>query len=124
MAELRGVRLARPRGRALDSAERRQVAESLYLTRWLERPLDAVEAAERATEQAVKLAPTPLRDGSASIAPQVSRQKTIFRARYIGLSQRDAAEACKALKRKKLGCLILSPDAAAAGAPVASQSQG
>lgn len=84
----------------------------------------ARESAERATEQAIKLAPTPLRDGSASIAPQVSRQKTIFRARYIGLSQRDAAEACNALKRKKLGCLILSPDEAAAGAQVASQTKG
>ncbi|HJS31442.1 MAG TPA: D-alanyl-D-alanine carboxypeptidase [Alphaproteobacteria bacterium] len=78
------------------------------------------ESAERATEQALKLAPTPLRDGAVSIAPQVSRQKTIYRARYIGLSQRDAAEACKALKRKKLSCLMLSPDEAAAGARVAA----
>ena len=79
------------------------------------------ESAERAAEQALKLAPTPLKDGTASVAPQVSRQKTIYRARFVGLSQREAAEACKTLKRKKLGCLMLSPDEVAAGAQLAAR---
>jgi D-alanyl-D-alanine carboxypeptidase len=65
-------------------------------------------AAHRATEQATKLAPTYLSDATVEVTPHATKKGSMFRARLVGISEKDARKACKALKRK-MECVTLTP---------------
>jgi D-alanyl-D-alanine carboxypeptidase len=59
-------------------------------------------------DRASRMLPYRLRHARISIALGTTR--AIYRAQLIGLSQGDAGEACRLLKRRGLGCVTLPPD--------------
>jgi D-alanyl-D-alanine carboxypeptidase len=70
--------------------------------------------AEKAAQNAAKLAPATLVNGEIKIVPTSPKKgKPIYRARIAGLSKSEAAKACAALQAKNMAC-IRKPDGAAA----------
>ncbi len=65
-------------------------------------------AARRAAEQATKLAPTHLGDATFEVEPHTTKKGQMYRARLVGISEKDARKACRALKRK-MACMPLAP---------------
>lgn len=68
--------------------------------------------ARRATEQAMKLAPTYLSDAKVELVPIQRRQGALYRARLIGLTETEARKACRALQKRRMSCMTLGPDEA------------
>lgn len=58
--------------------------------------------------QAVKTVPDPLGDGDVQVVPLALRNGgTVYRARILGIDKADAYQACRALKAKRLSCMVL-----------------
>ena len=75
-------------------------------------------AAERRGNAAADLIPGVLADTDVSIQSTRDRKGDVYRARIVGLERKEAADACKLLKRKGFGCMIVPPakaDAVAGG---------
>ena len=75
-------------------------------------------SAERRGNAAANLIPGVLADTDVSIQSTRDRKGEVFRARIVGLERGEAADACKLLKRKGFGCMIVPPakaDAVAGG---------
>jgi D-alanyl-D-alanine carboxypeptidase len=69
--------------------------------------------AEKAAQNAAKLAPATLVNGEIKIVPTSPKKgKPIYRARIAGLSKSEAAKACAALQAKNMAC-IRAPDGSA-----------
>jgi D-alanyl-D-alanine carboxypeptidase len=67
------------------------------------------DAAREAARKAVKLAPTHLDGASVSIAEYERKKKSLYRARLVGVSEKEARQACRVLERKGVDCRPLSP---------------
>jgi D-alanyl-D-alanine carboxypeptidase len=80
-----------------------------------------LDQAQRAIQQARKLAPTPLHASAADIQKigGKGRDANLLRARLTGLTSKAAREACEALKSRRQACLVVGPSVAQA-APVPS----
>lgn len=65
-------------------------------------------AQERAI-QATRVAPALLKPASVSIQKVAKTSKTFYRARLIGLSEKDARRTCRLLESKKFQCLPIPP---------------
>lgn len=63
--------------------------------------------AKEAAQQALRSAPSVLSGTFVSVSRQQTRKRTVFRAVLIGLSKDDADAACRLLKKKKQGCLVV-----------------
>jgi D-alanyl-D-alanine carboxypeptidase len=75
-------------------------------------------AAERRANAAVDLLPGVLAD-AISIEATSDKKGDVFRARLVGLEREEAADACRVLKRRGFGCLLVPPakaDSVASGA--------
>ena len=70
-------------------------------------------AQERAI-QATRVAPSLLKPASVSIQRVAKTSKTFYRARLIGLSEKDARRTCRVLESKKFQCLPIPPSQALA----------
>jgi len=81
-----------------------------------------VDPARRATEQAVKLAPTYLSDAKVELVPVQRRQEMLYRARFVGLTETAARKACSALKKRRMSCITLSPDETINASQIAAHS--
>lgn len=66
-------------------------------------------SAERQAEAAVRVAPGPLGDAGVSILAVHDAERTLYRARLVGLSEHAARDACGLLKRKRIGCTLVAP---------------
>jgi D-alanyl-D-alanine carboxypeptidase len=75
-------------------------------------------SAEKRANHAADLIPGALADTDVSIESTRDKKGEVYRARIVGLERDEAADACKLLKRKGFGCMIVPPaktDAVAAG---------
>jgi D-alanyl-D-alanine carboxypeptidase len=75
-------------------------------------------AAEKRGNAAADLIPGVMPDISVSIESARDKKGEVYRARIVGLERDEAADACKLLKRKGFGCMIVPPakaDAVAGG---------
>jgi D-alanyl-D-alanine carboxypeptidase len=72
------------------------------------------DQAQRAIQQARKLAPTPLQTSAADIQKigGKGRDANLLRARLTGLTSKAAREACEALKSRRQACLVVGPSVA------------
>ncbi|MGX2040645.1 D-alanyl-D-alanine carboxypeptidase family protein [Methylocaldum sp. MU1018] len=62
------------------------------------------KAAEQRLAQALKFAPHPLRHARATVTARTQGGKKRYLAVFNGMTQKDAAAACQALKRKRMEC--------------------
>jgi D-alanyl-D-alanine carboxypeptidase len=75
-------------------------------------------AAEKRGNAAADLIPGVMPDISVSIESARDKKGEVYRARIVGLERDEAADACRLLKRKGFGCMIVPPakaDAVAGG---------
>ena len=75
-------------------------------------------SAEKRANRAADLLPGVLADTDVSIESGRDKKGEVYRARIVGLERDEAADACKLLKRKRFGCMIVPPakaDAVASG---------
>lgn len=79
------------------------------------------KAAEKRAIRAAALIPGALADTDVSIESTRDRKGEVFRARIVGLERQEAADACRLLKRKRFGCMIVPPEKAEAVAGGASR---
>lgn len=75
-----------------------------------------IDAARKAAEQAARAAPGQLADAGIEISSLDKRKSKVHRARLVGLSEKDAREACRILEKRKQDCLIMAPPSAEARA--------
>ncbi|MFN3460663.1 MAG: serine hydrolase [Oceanibaculum sp.] len=68
-------------------------------------------AARDALSSARKLAPTFLKSAQLFIERARPDQKPLYRARLLGMTEKEARQACAALKSKKMACVPVPPDA-------------
>jgi hypothetical protein len=70
-----------------------------------------VELAQRAIQQARKLAPTPLQAAATEIqrVGGTGRDANRLRARLTGLGAKAARDACEVLRERGLPCLVVPP---------------
>lgn len=81
------------------------------------------EPARRAAERAAKLAPRQLNSATVQLAPLHRKKDSVYRARLVGLSEGDARQACRLLKRHKMDCMPVAPtDIQSAAASLAASS--
>lgn len=66
-------------------------------------------AAREAARKAAKLAPQNLDRAAVSVAEYERKKKNLYRARLVGVSEKDARQACRVLERKGVDCRPLSP---------------
>ena len=66
-------------------------------------------AAEKRGAAAANIVPGAQPDRSVSIESVSDKKGDVFRARLVGLEREEASDACKLLKRKGFGCLIVPP---------------
>lgn len=78
-------------------------------------------SAEKRAIRAAALIPGALADTDVSIESARDKKGELFRARIVGLDRQEAADACKLLKRKRFGCMIVPPEKAEAVAGGASR---
>ena len=71
-------------------------------------------SAQKRAVQATKVAPTLLKPASVSIQRVAQTSKTLYRARLIGLSEKDARRTCKLLESKNFQCFPIPPSQALA----------
>ena len=64
------------------------------------------DAAGRALKAAQKKAPKLLRDSTSSVMAQDDR---LFRARFVGLDERDARSLCRQLGERTFPCAVIPP---------------
>lgn len=77
------------------------------------------QAAERRGNAAADLIPGVLPDTDVSIEATRDKKGDVFRARIVGLERDEATDACRILKRRGFGCLLVPPakaDSVASGA--------
>jgi D-alanyl-D-alanine carboxypeptidase len=67
------------------------------------------DAAREAARKAAKLAPQNLDRAAVSVAEYERKKKSLYRARLVGVSEKDARQACRVLERKGVDCRPLSP---------------
>ncbi len=67
------------------------------------------DAAREAARKAAKLAPQNLDGAAVSVAEYERKKKSLYRARLVGVSEKDARQACRVLERKGVDCRPLSP---------------
>ena len=63
--------------------------------------------ARNSARLAVRAVPTTLQNRPVMIEPIPNKSRPIFRARVIDLSQNEALRTCKALKQKRMDCLVV-----------------
>jgi D-alanyl-D-alanine carboxypeptidase len=69
---------------------------------------DTEAAAQRALERAGQKVGAIVKDTETEIAPvTLKRGKTLYRAKFSGLSKKEAQSACKALSRTKFPCMVI-----------------
>ena len=68
-------------------------------------------SAREALISAQKLAPKMLKTAQLFIERARPDQKPLFRARLLGMTEKEARQACAALKTKKMACVPVPPDA-------------
>jgi hypothetical protein len=78
-----------------------------------------LDQAQRAIQQARKLAPTPLQASATDIQKigGKGRDANLLRARLTGLTSKAAREACEALKSRRQACLVVGPSVAQSSSP-------
>lgn len=79
-------------------------------------------SAEKRANRAADLIPGVLADTDVSIQSTHDKKGEVFRARIVGLERDEAADACRLLKRKRFGCMIVPPAKANAVAGGASRA--
>lgn len=67
--------------------------------------------ARMATGSAIAKVSDALGHAKAQISSVRQRQATLYRARFVGLSQASAMQACERLQRDQVTCVVVSPDA-------------
>ena len=67
------------------------------------------DPAVKAIRQARRAAPKILAHARNKVMSVERRGGMLYRARFVGLSRGDARLACRQLKRRKMGCLAMSP---------------
>jgi D-alanyl-D-alanine carboxypeptidase len=75
-----------------------------------------IDAARKAAESAARNAPGPLADAGIEISSLDKKKNKVHRARLVGLSEKDAREACRILEKRKQDCMIMAPSSAEARA--------
>jgi D-alanyl-D-alanine carboxypeptidase len=77
-----------------------------------------LDQAQRAIQQARKLAPTPLQASAVDIQKigGKGRDANLLRARLTGLTSKAARDACEALKSRRQVCLVVGPSVAQSSA--------
>jgi D-alanyl-D-alanine carboxypeptidase len=75
-----------------------------------------IDAARKAAESAARAAPGPLADAGIEISSLDRKKSKVHRARLVGLSEKEAKEACRILERRKQDCMIMAPSSAEARA--------
>ncbi len=68
-----------------------------------------IDAARRAAESAARAAPGQLADAGIEISSLDKKKSKVHRARLVGLSEKDAKEACRILEKRKQDCMIMAP---------------
>ncbi|MCW5698634.1 MAG: SPOR domain-containing protein, partial [Rhodospirillales bacterium] len=73
-------------------------------------------SAEKIAAKAIATLPDPLEAGSIKVVPLAAKKGgTLYRARVVGITKPQAHDACRALKTRKIPCMVLrmeDPDAA------------
>jgi hypothetical protein len=67
-------------------------------------------SAKKRVRQVALLAPTFLKNKGVAIVPIEQNDLTLYRAQYTGLEKREARKTCRALKKRRLACRVLSPN--------------
>ena len=68
----------------------------------------AIAPAYKIARQAIKKAPEQLYNGHIRVVPlEKKKRKTIYRARILGLTKRQAYRSCRVLKRRNINCMEL-----------------
>jgi D-alanyl-D-alanine carboxypeptidase len=77
--------------------------------------------ARHAAETARRVAPQPLKRASLELvrANATPRSPNLIRARWVGVSEAEARDACRALQRRKMACLVVQPQDIAQGVRLA-----
>lgn len=68
------------------------------------------ESARRRAYQITRHAPDLLLQGDVQVSALQGRRGMVYRARFVGLGRNAALQACKALKRKRVDCLVIHLD--------------
>ena len=71
------------------------------------------KSAERQADKAAATLPDLLDDAEVSVVAGRQRGSTTYRARLLGLDESGARDACRALKARKLSCVVVPPAPAA-----------
>ncbi len=69
-----------------------------------------IAPAQLAAREATRRIPKLLEESTMTIAPAKGQRGEIYRARLLGISERHARQACRALKRGGMSCMVVPPN--------------